>query len=93
MPEIIITPSINNRNTIDKIKEFLGWNHEEYSISTSVENETSPARPPRRKKTSRNSVGPSANADTKTLASSTPMHANDVVNEVELKHNGVENHI
>jgi hypothetical protein len=71
----------------------LGWNHEEYSITTAVENDAAPARPPRRKKTSRNSVGPSDSADVKTLASPTPMHVNDIENEVELKSNGVENHI
>lgn len=93
MSRIIIITSIDNRTTIGKIKEFLGWNHEEYSITSAVEHESTPSRPPRRKKSSRNSVGPAEGAEVTVIASKTPMHVDDVENEKALKSNGVENHI
>lgn len=89
----MIHPSINNRNAIGKIKEFLGWNRDEYPVSTQVQPNETPSRPPRRKRTSRNSVGPSENSNIKIITPVTPMHVNDIENNDEVKRKDEENHI
>ena len=90
----MIHPSINNRNTITKIKEFLGWNHEEYPISAASQNDITPTRPPRRKPSSRNSVAPSDNCDIKIITPQAQMHVNDIENiDDDQKLKNGENHI
>lgn len=89
----MIHPSINNRNTIGKIKELLRWNREEYTISTPAENDGVPSRPPRQKKASRNSVAPSEKSEIKVIPSATSMHVNDIENIDEVKRKDEENHI
>lgn len=71
------------RNPFGKMKQFLRWNKDEYSISTqqsAVEqddgNET-PSHPSRRKRPlKRNSVAPSENSEIKVINS--PMRLNDI---------------
>lgn len=89
----MIHPSINNRNAIGKIKEFLGWNREEYPISAPAQSDVTPSRPPRRKRPSRNSVAPSENSEIKVVSPATPMHVNDIENIDEVKRKDEENHI
>lgn len=89
----MIHPSINNRNTIGKIKEFLRWNREEYSISTATENGDVPSRPPRQKRSSRNSVAPSENSDVTVIATTKPLNVNGIEKVNEVNRKDEENHI
>lgn len=89
----MIHPSIKNRNTIGKIKEFLRWNREEYSISTPTENGDIPSRPPRQKPSSRNSVAPSENSDVTVIVTAKPLHVNGIESFNEVNRKDEENHI
>lgn len=85
--------SINNRNAIGKIKEFLQWNRVEYPISQTTSTDGTPTRPPRRKRTSRNSVAPSESSEIKVINAATPMHINDIESAEDERLKERENHI
>ncbi|KAL7049017.1 hypothetical protein ACKWTF_003569 [Chironomus riparius] len=89
--------SITIGNNIGKIKEFLGWNRDQYPVNghRSTENiineyDETPTRPPRRKRaTNRNSVAPSEDSEVKVI-SSTQIRVNDIEtqndDELEKRH-------
>lgn len=87
------TRSINNRTTIGKIKEFLGWNRDEYPVTVTAPLDESPLRPPRRKRPSRNSVAPSESSVVKVIPPATPMHVNDIESVYGEKQKDETNHI
>lgn len=77
---------------MEKIKELLGWNQEEYSVQD-VANGFTPTRPPRRKRASRNSVVPSESSEIKVSNSPARLQVSDIeTNEDEAKNYKV-NHI
>lgn len=75
----MITPSIENRQTYGKIKEFFGLNRGDYPVS--------PPEPYslRQKRSSRNSVLPSENYDIKVISPTTPI-SNEPKRKDEVNH-------